>query len=226
MTVEFRVISIGTLSRNRLWGEGGRVRTSHATTTLVCDGKRRILVDPSLPAAALAQRYNERTGGSLADVTDVFCTTLRPVHRRCIEALPDADWWVSETELASYRLHLEGLRESAERLDESDMQAVEADLKLLEAFQPAPEQFGRQVQLYPTAGPSPGAAGLLLTPPTSTIVIAGDAALTRDYILAGRVWEGCADTEAALSSLQDVLELADVIVPGHDNLVLAPGRWL
>jgi len=226
MSVEFCVVSIGALSRNRLWGESAAVRTSHATTTAVFADERLILVDPSLPAAAMGPVLNERTGRQLADVTDVFCTTLRPVHRRSIQALPDAAWWVHGDELAAYRGHLTGLLETAERLDADAATAVEGDLKLLERFGAAPEQFGDQVTVYPLAGASPGSAGLLLTPPTSTILIAGDAAVTAEHVRRGQVWEGCADVEAALRCLGDLLELADVIVPGHDNVAFTPGRWL
>jgi len=227
MSVEYRIISIGTLSQNLLWGEGAAVRTAHATTTLVVDGKRQILVDPSLPAVALAARFGERTGRSLDDVTDVFCTTLRPVHRRSVEALPNADWWCAEPELASYREHLEGLLDSAERLDADQGQVVRTELALLERFRPAPEKFGAQVHLYPLPGPSAGSAGLLLTPATSSILIAGDAAVTAEHMQRGQVWRGCTDTQVAMESLKDLLEIADVIVPGHDNLLLTPRQdWL
>jgi len=226
MSVEFSVVSIGALSRNRLWGEAAPVRTSHATTTAVFVDERLILVDPSLPAAALGPVLNERTGKQLADVTDVFCTTLRPVHRRSIAALAQAAWWVHADELNWYRSNLETLLDSAERLDVSQARDVEADLKLLERFRPAPERFAEQVTVYPLAGASPGSAGLLLTPPTSTVVIAGDAAITAEHLRRGQVWQGCADVEAALRSLSDFLELADVIVPGHDNVAMVPGRWL
>ena len=226
MSVEYDIISIGTLSHNRLWGESAPVRTSHATTTLVRDEGRTILVDPSLPAAMLEGRYYERTGGALSDVTDVFCTTLRPVHRRGIGAFEQANWWAAQAEIETYRSHLTGLLDSAERLDADDMNAIEADLALLGRFAPAPEQFTRQVQLYPLLGASPGSSGLLLTPTTSTIVIAGDAAVTAGHVRAAQVWKGCAETEAAMASLADLIELADVIVPGHDNLMFAPGRWL
>lgn len=226
MAVRYRVISIGTLSKNRLWSEGAAVRTAHATTTLVTDGDRRILVDPSLPAPALTARYFERTGRKLDDVTDVFCTTLRPVHRRSIEALPEARWWAPEEELETYRRHLEGLQESAGRLSQEDARNVESDLRLIERFQAAPEKFTDQVHLYPLRGPSPGSAGLLLTPATTTVVLAGDAVLTVDHLLAGQVWEGSADAEAAAQALRDVLEVADVIIPGHDNLTLTPQRLL
>lgn len=226
MSVEYCIVSIGTLSCNRLWGESAPVRTPHATTTVVRDEDRVILVDPSLPAPALEARYNERTGGQLADATDVFCTTLRPVHRRGIAALAEANWWADEAEIETYRAHLAGLLDSAERLDPDDVNAIEADLALLGRFAPAPEKFTRQVQLYPLRGASPGSSGLLLTPATSTIIIAGDAAVTASHVRTAQVWKGCAETEAAMASLRDLLELADVIVPGHDNVMLAPGRWL
>ena len=226
MAVEYRVISIGTLSRNLLWSEVAPVRTAHATVTLICDGKRKILVDPSLPEQVLAARFNERTGTGLSEITDVFCTTLRPAHRRGIEALSHAGWWTGESELETYRGHLEGLRGSADRLSSEDTATIETDLGLLERFAPAPEKFTHQVHLYPLQGPSPGSMGLLLTPATTTVVVAGDAAVTAEHIRAGQIWHGCADHEASMASLRDLLELADIIIPGHDNLMIAPGRWL
>jgi len=226
MSVEFCVVSIGTLSKNKLWGESAAVRTAHATTTAVYAGDRLILVDPSLPAQALGAVFFERTGKPLSAVTDVFCTTLRPVHRRSIAALPDAAWWVHGEELTAYTAHVKGLLDSAERLGASEAEGIRSELELLEAFRPAPEKFGEQVTVYPLAGPSPGSAGLLLTPPTATIVIAGDAALTGEHVRRGQVWEGCVDLAAAKQSMADYLELADVIVPGHDNVLIAPGRWL
>lgn len=226
MSVEYTIISIGALSHNRLWGESGHLRTAHATTTLVAAGDRLILVDPSLPGEALAARFNERTGKHLDDVTDVFCTTLRPVHRRSVAALPKAKWWCGEAELELYREGLEDFRETADRAESEDAARASVELKLVDRFRAAPEVFGPQVQVYPLAGPTAGSAGLLLTLPTKTVVIAGDAALTSEHILRGQVWEGCADMDAAMDSLKDMLELADVIVPGHDNILYSATPWL
>ncbi len=226
MSVEYRVIRIGALSHNRLWGETAAVRTAHATTTVVCEDQRMILVDPSLPGPVLGARFNERTGGNLSDVTDVFCTTLRPVHRRGIEALDGAKWWSADSEIQWYREHLSAMLDAAERASPEDAAATRADLKLLERFEAAPEKFSRQVQVYPLSGATPGSAGLLLTPATTTIVIAGDAALTAEHVMRGQVWKGCTDTEAATTSLKEMLELVDVIIPGHDNLMFAPGKWV
>jgi glyoxylase-like metal-dependent hydrolase (beta-lactamase superfamily II) len=224
--LNYRIISIGTCSQNRLWGESSPVRTTHATTTLVEDDDRAILVDPSLPAPMLEAKFFERTGKRLADVTDVFLTTLRPTHRRALSELQHASWWVNQPEVDSYREHLEGLLESGERLEQEDVAGIREDLKIVARCQPAPERFASQVQLYPLPGPSVGSAGLVLTPATQTIIIAGDAVLTVDHFQAGQVWEGCADTEAAQESFQDVYEVADVVVPGHDNLLLRTQNWL
>ncbi len=225
MTVEYAVISIGTLSRNRLWSETAPLRTAHATTTLVTDGERRILVDPSLPGAVLDARFHERTGLRLCDVTDVFCTTLRPVHRRGAAACSRARWWCSEAELEWYGDRLRALAGSADRLQSEELAAVQEDLKLLDRFRPVPDRLGKQTELFPLVGPSPGGAGLLLTPATQTVVIAGDAALTARHLEAGQVWEGAENTDAALESLRSLIEIADIIVPGHDNVVFAPGHW-
>ena len=227
MAVEYRVVSIGALSRHRLWGEAVAGRTAHATTTVVSEGKRLVLVDPSLPAPALAARFNERTGRQLSDVTDVFCTNLRLAHRRGVESLSHAKWWASELELLSYRRQLDQKLDSADRLSEEDAVAARRDIDLLQRFSPAPDKFSEQISLFPTPGPTAGAAGLLLTPPNTTIAIAGDAALTTEHINAGQVWQGCADASAAIESLRELLEIADVIVTGHDNMMVAPRqRWI
>ena len=225
MSVEFTVVSLGTLSVNPFWSERAGLRTPHATTTLVRDDNRLILVDPSLPAAALVSRVFERTGLAPEQITDVFCTTLRPTHRRSVQAFAKARWMCGEPELTAYRQHLETLAESAERRGGDLEQAVHEDLELLERFTPAPDKLTRSVHLYPLPGASVGSSGLLLAAPARTILVAGDAAVTAEHVLAGRVWSGSADAQTAMQSLTDLLQIADVIVCGHDNYMLSPARW-
>jgi len=226
MGVDFTVVSIGTMSSNPFWSEPPGVRTPHATTTVVRDADRVILVDPSLPAPVLASRLGERTGLSAEAVTDVFCTTLRPTHRRSIEAFDKARWMCGEGELQAYQQHLETLLGSAQRAGGDLEHAIESDLALLRRFSPAPEKLTRSVHLYPLAGASVGSAGLLLAMPGRTVMVAGDAAITSDHVLAGRVWSGAADGDSALESLREIIEIADVIVCGHDNYMLSPTRWM
>ena len=226
MSVEYTIISIGALSANRLWNESAPVRTAHATITLVVDGDRTILVDPGLPAAVLEARVNERTGKTLADVTDVFCTTLRPAHRRGLAALPHARWWASPIEIQTYTAGMTERHDAADRLESDDAKLHELELELLEHFTPVEDDFTPQVGLYPLHGASPGCTGLLLTPPTKTILIASDAAVTAEHLQRGQVWGGSHDTEEALATLTDLLEVADIIICGHDNMTLAPRPWI
>jgi glyoxylase-like metal-dependent hydrolase (beta-lactamase superfamily II) len=226
MSIEYTIISIGAMGANRLWGETTPVRTAHATTTLITDGDRLILVDPGLPATALGARVNERTGKTLADVTDVFCTTLRPAHRRGLESLTHATWWASSLELQTYSAGMADRQNAAERLSSEDAKLHELELELLDRFKEAEDDFSAQISLYPLHGPSPGCTGLLLTPPTQTILIASDAAITAEHVQRGQVWVGCHDTEEALQTLSDLLEVADIIICGHDNLTFAPRPWV
>ncbi len=224
MSVTFTIVSIGTVSSNPFWKEPPGVRTAHATTTLVQDGARRILIDPSLPEIVLASRLFERTGLQPDAITDVFCTTLRPTHRRAIAAFPKARWLASGAELDDYRGHLQAMHESSHRQGGEVDQAIHVDIEILQRFQPAPDKLTDVVDLFPLPGPSEGHAGLLVAGATRTVIVAGDAALTIDHVLAGQVWSGCQDVEAAMQSLTEILEIADLIVCGHDNYMISPGR--
>jgi glyoxylase-like metal-dependent hydrolase (beta-lactamase superfamily II) len=224
MSCELTIVSIGTTSHNLLWDEQAAVRTAHATTSLLRDESRTILVDPSLPANLLVGRLYERTGKGPEQVTDVFCTTLRPEARRGLEAFAHANWWAHEEELAWYNQHLETLSDTADRLGSDDLATAAEEIELLRRFKPAPETFGESVTTYPLFGATPGCSGLLVANPIETIVVAGPAVVTGEHLRRGMVWEQSHDTDQAMESLSDLLELADVVVPGFDNITIVPGR--
>src|SRR5688500_6178276 len=104
--MDYRVISIGALSRHELWDEQAEVRTAHATTSLARSGDRVILVDPGLPAQIIAPRLKERTGLDPAAVTDVFLTNFRPAHRWGLSAFAHARWLINERERNAIGAHL------------------------------------------------------------------------------------------------------------------------
>ena len=224
MSVEYTIISIGAMARNMLWNESADVRIQHATTTLVCDGEFRVLVDPSLPADVLAARLFERTGLRPSDISAIFCTTLRPDSRRSIEAFKDIPWYCSEMEKEWYSHKLAGLADSAQRLSPEDVENIETELRIVEKFTVAPDSLSSQISLYPMAGVTPGCCGLLLTPNTSTVIITGPAVPTRGHLERGMVWEESLDLDEALKSMSEVFEMADVIIPGFDNVCFSPGR--
>lgn len=225
MSVEYKVISIGTLSRNSYWNENTALRTPHATTTLIISGSKKILVDPALPPQVLDARLFERAGIKNKDITDVFLTTFRAAHRGALGAYDRATWYVHEKEKQHVR-HFFEERYKHTREEPEIRQMIAEDLALLDRCQAAPEKLADQVEIFPSPGASAGCCGLLLTPPVGAIIVAGDAVINADYLEHGQVWDDCFDIKQAQQSLEDILEIADVIIPGHDNLIPLLGKML
>ena len=148
----------------------------------------------------------------------VFITNFRPAHRRGVGAFAQAKWFISEME-----------REVVGRKLVEDFQQQDADdtrelyreeIAMLKRFEPAPDQLLPGVDLFPLPGFTPGNCGLLLPEPKRTVLLAGDAVPTVEHLQQKRVLRGAYDVEAAQDSLVEALEIADVIVPGHDNVVV------
>ena len=223
MALRLDIISIGTLSRNRLWNESAATRTPHATTTLIRDGDRTILVDPGLPAPALVARLYERTGLRPEAINVVFLTNFRPAHRDGLPAFANAQILLHAPERDAVGAHLTTLRQKAVEGGDADVRrVVEAELAILRRTRPAGDKLADHVDLFPLPGYTPGGCGLLVSDATATTLIAGDAVPTREHLLAGQVLPDAADLAQAQGSLREVYEVADLIVPGHDNLFISP----
>jgi glyoxylase-like metal-dependent hydrolase (beta-lactamase superfamily II) len=220
-SIRFDIISIGTLSRNRIWGETQPVRTAHATTTLIRSQKRVILVDPGLPGAALVARLYERTGLRPENVDAIFLTNYRPSHRAGLGVFTQAKWLIFEPEQQAASQHLRRLIEQAPDED-IDRKMLVQELELLERMTPADDSLADQVDLYPLTGYTPGTCGLVIKLPTATVMLAGDAVPTQDHFLAGQVLPDSYDIGAAQEAMREVYEIADLIIPGHDNVFLNP----
>ena len=216
------VISIGTLSRNLLWKESEPVRTPHATTTLIRAQKKTILVDPGLPGQILAARLFERTGLRPEAIDTIFLTNVRPAHRGGVAAFPNAKVLIHEVEkeraLIEIAMHLE-------EADDDDRERIETEIKAIQALRAAPDALAPQVDLFPLFGYTAGTCGVLVSGATQTILLAGDAVATADHLLAGQVLPGCFNLGQAKESLTEVYEIADVIVPGHDNILINPRTY-
>ena len=220
-SIRFDIISIGTLSRNRLWNETQAIRTPHSTTTLIRTGNRNILVDPGLPPLALAARLNERSGLTPDRIDTVFLTNFRPAHRAGLSLFSKAKVFIHELEQQAVGEHLQRLLEEAP-LEDIDTGQLKSELDLLQGLMPAPDKLADNVDLFPLAGYTPGTCGLLITLPTSSVMVAGDAVPTQDHFLAAQVLPDSWDIKAAQESLREVYEIADLIIPGHDNIFQNP----
>ncbi|MEM7755300.1 MAG: MBL fold metallo-hydrolase [Planctomycetota bacterium] len=231
--MDWRVISIGTMSANGLWGEREPARTGHATTTLVRttteDGEpMTILVDPGLPEAALLARLRERANLGPEDITHVFLTSFHPDCRRGIGAFERAVWWVSATEREAVGVplvqSLKRLTESFEEPDEQTLDVLRTDIAVLQRCEPAPDRLGTAVDLFPLHGVTPGLTGLLLAA-KQTVLLCGDAIATQDHHERGEVDRAAANTSAAKEAFAEAIEVADILVLGRDNAVWNQTRF-
>ncbi|MCA9277995.1 MAG: MBL fold metallo-hydrolase [Phycisphaeraceae bacterium] len=238
--MDVRVISIGALASHPLRKEPAGDRTGHATITLVRTKGRAILVDPGLPAPAVAALLPERAGIEADQITHVFLTRFSPDTARGIRLFDHATWWIHNDEREQIGLHLATkLRElidasgpgSADEDDESGiMHALQQDIAVLQRFEPAPDRLiedqDSRADLFPLPGVSPGLAGLLIPQSRRTLLITGDAIATTEHLAKGAVISPCHDLEQAKESFAEAVEIADVIIPGRDNVLFNDARQM
>jgi glyoxylase-like metal-dependent hydrolase (beta-lactamase superfamily II) len=224
VAVEYRVISIGTLAAHPLWDEGAEARTGHATTTLLTvDSGAHILVDPSLPATALLARLGERTPVRADQVTHVFQTSADALHHRAITVFENAQWLAHEAELSAAKAAVTARVEEARSDGDDELLAMFQDeLDILGRFRAAPDKLAGEIDLFPLPGVTPGACGLLLPLPAATIVICGDAVPTVEHLCQGKVLPNCYNVEQAQESFAEVIQIADILIPGRDNVTINP----
>ncbi len=218
MSLSVDIINIGTLTRNTLWEESAAKRPGHATTTLIRDGEHTILVDPSLPPDLMRHRLDERTGLSPQQIDTVFLTSFSPLHRRGLSLFAESIWFIGQVEREVVQAGLGAMMNGGPvGADEVSFEEIEAENALIERLKIAPEKLSEHVSIFPTYGATPGNMSLLVCG-QRTIAIAGDAIITSGYFDNGRVWDRSSDPEQAKESFRELADIADAIVPGHDNI--------
>jgi glyoxylase-like metal-dependent hydrolase (beta-lactamase superfamily II) len=196
------IITIGNISRNRYWGEreDTTYRPALCTCTLVQGADFCLLVDPSLKEeAAMAAELNRRTGKQLADVDAVFITHAHGDHHYGLKHFPQARWLAAPP--------------VAELLNQSG--------HYQKAVAPATNPLLGEFEILHTPGHTLHHYSLCFTCEDQRVVIAADAAVTRDFWRERRGYFNSEDFAAASASIEQLAQLADIIVPGHDNYFLA-----
>ncbi len=219
MPVSVDIISVGTLSRNRFWNENSARRPAHATTTLLRDDESTIIVDPALPPEILSRRLDERTGLEPSQIDTVFLTNFCPVHRRGLELFRHATWLMHADEIEAMHRFLEDVCTGAAARGEPVDELVEQESNLLEKLQAAPDELTEQIHLFPTPGVTPGAASLLVLDSDKTTVVAGDAIINKEYFAHRQAFEQHSDAAQAVQAVAELIEIADRIIPGHDDWI-------
>ena len=206
-----------------MWNERGEPRTGHTTTTIIKTGDATLLVDPSLPPMMLDARLYERWGVDLSSVTHVFLTSFDPDRRRTLEGLGHATWYMHEPEIGSAKLALDDELHFAKG-DQEVCSILGQHLDLLMKFDVPDDHILPGVDLFPLPGYTPGSCGLLLLTSSKTVLICGDTIATQEHLDKGVVLATCACAEDAMESFKECIEIADIFVPGRDNVLSNPIR--
>ncbi len=195
------VITIGNLSRNRYWGESDAkgVRAAICTCTLITGKDFRVLVDPSLADEAdMTRELDRRTGLKPRDITTVFVTHKHGDHFAGIAHFPDAKWLAAPA--------------VAEILNKSG--------KLQRPVEGVTDRLGDSIDVIPTPGHTNAHHSLHFDCDGLSIVVAGDSVATRDFFRERRGYFNAVDFEISARTMDKLADMADIIVPGHDNYFL------
>lgn len=234
--MDIRVLSIGTLGAHPLWEERHPVRTGHSTTTLIQSDDAKIVVDPGLPPQVIQARLSERAGLTPEQITHVFLTSFHPECRGGIELFTNAKWLIHGKEretvgipIAQSLARLAETKELAQNAGEEfedDQQAMfeilQRDVAVLSRCEAAPDTIVNEVDLFPLPGFSEGLCGLLISEPTRTTLVCGDALPTVEHFNEGKVLPTCSNRKQAQESFKEAIEIADVLICGRDNTILNP----
>lgn len=223
--MDVRVVSIGALAAHPLWDEREPCRTGHATTTLIRTEDRIIIVDPGLPGPVLGARLQERAGVDVEQVTDVFLTRMHIDTRRGLDAFDGAAWWLSEAEreFVGTRMAL-NLKDAAGGDDDELVAQLEREVAIIQRCRVVEDRLAPGVDLFPMPGLTPGLTGVLIPEPTQTTLVCGDAVATVEHLESGKVLLPAADADQARESFAEAIEIADLLIPGRDNVVVNPAR--
>jgi glyoxylase-like metal-dependent hydrolase (beta-lactamase superfamily II) len=201
MVLRWDVVTIGNLSRNRYWGESEEqaVRPALCTCTLVTGADFRLLVDPSCEEReVMAAELSRRTGLALEDVDAVFLTHQHGDHHAGLAHFPHATWLAAA--------------EVAALVNDSGDYGKQ--------IEHAPRMLFEAVEVVPTPGHTLGHHSLRFTCDGLSVVVAGDAVMTRDYFADRRGFFNSQDFDLAARTIEELASVADLLVPGHDNYFL------
>ena len=204
----FTILTLGCFSRNRYWGEedAKSYRRALCTSTLIETPQgARILVDPAVSGAALAQVLDERCGLRPEAIDYVYVTHRHGDHYVGMADMPRAVWLAAPGDAGEIR---RALPQHAKRIFAAGAEIVPG------------------VQVLPLPGHTPGLAGLLFASEDGMVAVAGDSVMTRDFFKDRRGDYNSAEFAAFARSIDLLMEKADIVVPGHGNYFLTHRRAL
>ena len=202
--IKWTLLNIGQFSRNRYWGESDEksYRGAICTTTVLSHDGKHMIIDPGFDAKQMPGIINARTGLSAEDISTVYITHSHADHFMGLEIFVNAD-----------------IYSAPDCYEEINSQLAEKS-EMAKKVLPAPESPFPGVKLLPLPGHTPGLCGLLFDAAEGRVVVAGDSVMTRDFFRDARGYFNSLDFEQSTQTIKKLYDIADVIVPGHDNYFL------
>jgi glyoxylase-like metal-dependent hydrolase (beta-lactamase superfamily II) len=195
------IITIGNLSRNRYWGEGDEhaCRPPLCTSTLLTGAQYRLLVDPPCAEEArMVAELDRRAGCRLADISAIFLTHEHADHHFGLRHFPHALWYAAPETAA--------LINSTGNYDKP--------------VEPVTGVLCGEIAILPTPGHTNGHHSLRFDCGGQTVIVAGDAVMTRDFWQQRQGYFNSADPRQVRETMAHLADIARIIIPGHDNYFL------
>jgi len=192
------IITIGNLSRNRYWGESDEkaLHSVICTCSVISGSGFHMIIDPSLAdERAMITELQRRTGLAPDKINAVFITHQHGDHVVGLKHFPKARWFAGADVAA-------GLNKSA---------------KFGKQIEAAGNTLFGTIDVIPTPGHTSDHQSLRFDYRGLSIVISGDAIVTKDFWDEKRAYYNVMDEAASRRSMANLDSLADIIVPGHDN---------
>lgn len=208
----WEVIVFGHLRWNRYFGENAdnppRGWPSTCGSALVTGktaegGVYRLLIDPTLRREAAEYDFdiNRRTGLHLGDITHCFSSHHHADHYEALSYFPNAAWYAADGVIP---------------LIAAQDAAVAAKLR------PASGEFLPGVYALPLPGHTEALHGVAFSCEGRRILVAGDAVMTKYHFRDERTefQDDPALVARAAQTIRDIKDSFDLVLPGHDNLII------
>lgn len=199
--VKWTVLNLGNISRNLFWGEDKETprRSAICTSTLLKIRNTLIIVDPPFADLEMADLLDRRTGLKAEDIDIVFMTHTHGDHTIGLGAFDRADYYMAKGEI--------------EKIGEVELNKR----PILKKLKPVGENLVPGIEAVILPGHTDNLTGLIFSATEGRVAVVGDAVMTRDFFVARRGYFNSIDFAAASNTITKLSQIADVIVPGHDN---------